>query len=176
MGRDAERKGADGSSRSRNGNDQASQISRFLGNHQEVRLAPAVGFEPTTNGLTVRCATAAPRRNSLCLQEARYAPLSSRDPGEAGAAGEVGGIYQGFDGCKSLDVRFCRERDSCSLRACLLWSTRRDRGIRPGWPRGGVVTQRTANPCTPVRFRARPPPFFRRHFHGRFHASAPDDG
>src|SRR5215204_4619591 len=24
-------------------------------------------------------------------------------------------------------------------------------------PRGGVVTQRTANPCTPVRFRARPP-------------------
>ena len=27
------------------------------------KLAPAVGFEPTTNGLTVRCATAAPRRN-----------------------------------------------------------------------------------------------------------------
>ncbi len=25
------------------------------------------------------------------------------------------------------------------------------------WPRGGVVTQRTANPVTPVRFRARPP-------------------
>src|SRR5215218_6723698 len=25
-------------------------------------MAPAVGFEPTTNGLTVRCATAAPRR------------------------------------------------------------------------------------------------------------------
>src|SRR5690606_20752445 len=24
---------------------------------------------------------------------------------------------------------------------------------------GGVVTQRTANPCTPVRFRARPPNF-----------------
>lgn len=24
-------------------------------------------------------------------------------------------------------------------------------------PRGGVVTQRTANPCTPVQFRARPP-------------------
>ena len=24
-------------------------------------------------------------------------------------------------------------------------------------PRGGVATQRTANPCTPVRFRARPP-------------------
>ena len=28
------------------------------------KLAPAVGFEPTTNGLTVRCATAAPRRIS----------------------------------------------------------------------------------------------------------------
>ena len=28
-----------------------------------------------------------------------------------------------------------------------------------GRPRGGVVTQRTANPCTPVRFRARPPNF-----------------
>src|SRR5215210_4114175 len=28
---------------------------------------------------------------------------------------------------------------------------------RSGRPRGGVVTQRTANPCTPVRFRARPP-------------------
>ena len=27
-------------------------------------MAPAVGFEPTTNGLTVRCATAAPRRIS----------------------------------------------------------------------------------------------------------------
>jgi hypothetical protein len=29
--------------------------------------------------------------------------------------------------------------------------------ILPGWPRGGVVTQRTANPYTPVRFRAWPP-------------------
>jgi hypothetical protein len=26
------------------------------------------------------------------------------------------------------------------------------------WPRGGVVTQRTANPCKPVRFRPWPPP------------------
>ena len=32
-------------------------------------------------------------------------------------------------------------------------------GGAPGRPRGGVVTQRTANPCTPVRFRARPPKF-----------------
>jgi hypothetical protein len=27
----------------------------------------------------------------------------------------------------------------------------------PGWPDGGVVTQRTANPYTPVRFRLGPP-------------------
>jgi hypothetical protein len=32
------------------------------------------------------------------------------------------------------------------------------RGPRPD---GGVVTQRTANPCTPVRFRLGPPPIFR---------------
>ena len=25
------------------------------------------------------------------------------------------------------------------------------------WPRGGMVTQRIANPCIPVRFRALPP-------------------
>ena len=31
------------------------------------------------------------------------------------------------------------------------------RGSAAAWPRGGVATQRTANPCTPVRFRARPP-------------------
>jgi hypothetical protein len=30
---------------------------------------------------------------------------------------------------------------------------------RAVWPRGGVVTQRTANPCTPVRFRAWPPSY-----------------
>ena len=36
--------------------------------------------------------------------------------------------------------------------------TKRSPALR-AWsrPRGGVVTQRTANPCTPVRFRARPP-------------------
>src|SRR5712692_7874035 len=30
---------------------------------------------------------------------------------------------------------------------------------KPGRPRGGVVTQRTANPRTPVQFRAWPPTF-----------------
>src|SRR3982751_1659126 len=30
----------------------------------------------------------------------------------------------------------------------------------PSRPDGGVVTQRTANPCTPVRFRLGPPPTF----------------
>ena len=28
---------------------------------------------------------------------------------------------------------------------------------RPSWPRGGMVTQRIANPCIPVRFWAWPP-------------------
>jgi hypothetical protein len=46
----------------------------------------------------------------------------------------------------------------CPLRA---WNSRsicQPSGQRPASrPRGGVVTQRTANPCTPVRFRARPP-------------------
>ncbi len=35
-------------------------------------------------------------------------------------------------------------------------AVRSQAGLRP---RGGVVTQRTANPCTPVRFRARPPDY-----------------
>src|SRR5262245_13335860 len=30
---------------------------------------------------------------------------------------------------------------------------------KPGRPRGGVVTQRSAKPCTPVQFRAWPPAF-----------------
>ena len=30
------------------------------------------------------------------------------------------------------------------------------------WPRGGVVTQRSAKPCTPVQFRAWPPAFAER--------------
>ena len=34
-------------------------------------MAPAVGFEPTTNGLTVRCATAAPRRKTSPRPEGR---------------------------------------------------------------------------------------------------------
>lgn len=47
----------------------------------------------------------------------------------------------------------------------------------PMRPRGGVVTQRTANPCIPVRFRARPPIFAvpqqklgeKKHFHSGNH-------
>jgi hypothetical protein len=43
---------------------------------------------------------------------------------------------------------------------------------RVAWPRGGVVTQRTANPCTPVRFRARPPSFSVRRAAVSFDAAA----
>ncbi len=42
-------------------------------------------------------------------------------------------------------------------RRMLLEDRARRRHDDPPRPRGGVVTQRTANPCTPVRFRARPP-------------------
>ena len=38
-------------------------------------MAPAIGFEPTTNGLTVRCATAAPRRISQGAAYSRHAAL-----------------------------------------------------------------------------------------------------
>ena len=36
----------------------------WVGARATYNLAPAVGFEPTTKGLTVPCATAALRRNS----------------------------------------------------------------------------------------------------------------
>src|SRR5689334_4548251 len=89
------------------------------------KLAPAVGFEPTTNGLTVRCATAAPRRNKPYLQ--RLSPLLA---GAAGAA-LVG------DGARHI-TRVLRvaspfrkrshKTGCCSLEGHLLWSTRRVRG------------------------------------------------
>ena len=59
------------------------------------KLAPAVGFEPTTNGLTVRCATAAPRRNGRPHRGSAAAAAApsgtgqhiSREAGVARAAG-----------------------------------------------------------------------------------------
>ncbi len=47
-----------------------------------------------------------------------------------------------------------------SHHCALLWgntSLERLFTTKSSWPRGGVVTQRIANPCTPVRFRAWPP-------------------
>ena len=41
-----------------------------------------------------------------------------------------------------------------ALRGCNEWSIA---AIHHGWRVGGVVTQRIANPCTPVRFRYSPP-------------------
>ena len=43
----------------------------------------------------------------------------------------------------------------CAAAILRLFASRRS--VTGARPRGGVVTQRTANPCTPVRFRARPP-------------------
>ena len=64
-----------------------SQVDAELATKSLKRLAPAVGFEPTTNGLTVRCATAAPRRISRlrrpCLAEhgSRRQPFRRWRPG-----------------------------------------------------------------------------------------------
>ena len=87
-------------------------------------MAPAVGFEPTTNGLTVRCATAAPRRNT----QAR----------PCGAAGErpagSGGIYHGCSpGCKARCRHpMGRRRTPVALRGgALLWSARRREAACP---------------------------------------------
>ena len=51
-----------------------------------------------------------------------------------------------------------RAKPRCGARGDLIANALPERGLltRPG---GGVVTQRTANPCTPVRFRLRPPNF-----------------
>lgn len=47
---------------------------------------------------------------------------------------------------------------SCNPQPGAVWtSAARGSGPAAPWRRGGVVTQRTANPCTPVRFRPSPP-------------------
>ena len=65
-------------------------------------------------------------------------------------------------GCKAPNapLRILKGNFSSSLAVaatCLLDT--RAAALRPGRPRGGVATQRTANPCTGVRFPPRPPDF-----------------
>ena len=58
-----------------------------------------------------------------------------------------------------------KTRRSAWVDARRLTARRRRRGKGVGLssgPDGGVVTQRTANPCTPVQFRLGPPPTFKR--------------
>ena len=55
-------------------------------------LAPPVGFEPTTNGLTVRCATAAPqgsglRPRILLMERTRVKPLGPRGDAQSQVTG-----------------------------------------------------------------------------------------
>src|SRR2546430_6485265 len=50
------------------------------------------------------------------------------------------------------------KRQACA-RGCRVLSTGNPSYIAMPGPRGGVVTQRTANPRTPVQFRAWPPTF-----------------
>ena len=106
------------------------------------RLAPRVGFEPTTSRLTAGCSTT-------------ELPRISGD-----------GIYTGSAACKrfALISTICDSSER-NFSLCLpfgAWAVAlfHHSGIGASLrrPRGGVVTQRTANPCTPVRFRARPPP------------------
>ena len=124
-------------------------------------MAPAVGFEPTTNGLTVRCATAAPRRNDRSRAR-RPDPAVSSDRNEAIPPSDAG-IQRARPLRKRVGHEKCRRRRFRRVAPCArtlpLLSNPPDPPRRVGRPRGGVVTQRTANPCTPVRFRARPPEF-----------------
>ena len=61
-------------------------------------------------------------------------------------------VWRRIDGCiseaKSLDARLHHMQHRCL------------RNVVSQGPDGGVVTQRTANPCTPVRFRLGPPSRF----------------
>ena len=61
-----------------------------------------------------------------------------------------------------FDLKESRERAKGSACAEYGPCLPRRRALEPGTqrPRGGVVTQRIANPCTPVRFRTRPPSNF----------------
>ena len=97
-------------------------------------------------------------------------PINSRTLYQLSYRGSLGGaIANLMRRCK----RICYKNMTFTIRrAELLWDHRnyfdlaiartassqyQNLGFRPKRPRGGVVTQRTANPCTGVRFPPRPP-------------------
>jgi protein-L-isoaspartate(D-aspartate) O-methyltransferase len=103
-------------------------------------MAPRVGFEPTTDRLTVDCSTAELSRKTD-WRIAGLAQVASFATQEIVTKQKMIRPAQ-----RLLRIFFCcgnREPLAALLLRC--------------WPRGGMVTQRTANPCIPVRFRARPP-------------------
>ena len=103
-------------------------------------MAPRVGFEPTTIRLTVECSTA---------------ELSGNCGPYSKPAAECKWVWSNFAaaGIPGFLHRLCIPLLPNPSRHCYT-------GAHRDWPRGGMVTQRTANPCIPVRFWARPPHFF----------------
>jgi hypothetical protein len=132
------------------------------------KLAPGAGFEPATIRLTVGCSTAELSRNDRLGRIAWCTPRASPKR-ECGAKGGAKGgprrsamkdleplnifVSDSTAGCKTLHIIRHDAGCGCSI-ALAIGEAVRSADQRP---RGGVVTQRTANPCTPVRFRARPP-------------------
>ena len=104
---------------------------------EDAEVAPRVGFEPTTIRLTVECSTAELSGNAAVLvpSSEQDATLNLRKSASALMFLKIFTLRPGVG---------CVEAQSKAIR-------------RAGWPRGGMVTQRTANPCIPVRFWARPP-------------------
>src|SRR5215218_4231147 len=69
---------------------------REVGGSSQKNMAPAVGFEPTTNGLTVRCATAAPRRITIYGSVRSRSRLTSPHHFAAGGPGRNRTDVRGF--------------------------------------------------------------------------------
>ena len=127
-------------------------------------MAPRVGFEPTTIRLTVECSTAELSRN----MDRRIASLAGIANPEYRAcrkiwAGSAPGIPVVTQTGAVLVFWFTKGEIGPGTRDDLR-NTRLQNAPRHcytlfnrDWPRGGMVTQRTANPCIPVRFWARPP-------------------
>lgn len=116
-------------------------------------MAPRAGFEPATNRLTAGCSTAElPRKNIQSLiNEQGYskAVLICKEKNFFFLKNIRNSIERG----KKVEEVVCHLTNMFS-------SLIDNFHIILMRPCGGMVTQRTANPCIPVRFRARPPIYF----------------
>ena len=112
------------------------------------------GFSTRVTLASLRCRVSFRLRNSFPL--AAHRGFRNQDPGPPAWAlshPTVGGV--GNDGRSRARAEVTPGHERTGACHCHVESGR-DMGptVRP---RGGVVTQRIANPCTPVRFRAWPP-------------------